>query len=343
MTDTATPVTGPVDAPASAESIADQLASELGTGGETAPDGVDSVTQELVNEAEGTGDPSQEEPATEDDATETADDAGVTEEDATHDEPTFTVKVNGQELQVKQSELLNGYSRTEDYKAKTAAVAEERRTLEAQRGNLDAELKATYASQLEQATSLFAQFDPVLAEARTINWDALKQADPAAYVQAQDAVQQRLTAIQQMRQQVETLQGQTQQAQAQRAEAERATRFDTAADKIVETMPELADPAKFQSFATDAIGYLRNEGFDNAEIADALDHRVLMLANDARQWRAHKAAQQSLPAKKIVQKSAVRSLTTDGTGSRANPPRFPAQASRDRKTDWVVNQLLSEE
>ena len=39
---------------------------------------------------------------------------------------------------------------------------------------------------------------------------------------------------------------------------------------------------------------------------------ILRLANEARQWRAHKAAQQSLPQKKVVPKSAVKALTTDG-------------------------------
>ena len=32
-------------------------------------------------------------------------------------------------------------------------------------------LKAEYANQLEEATNLFAQFDPVLAEAQQINWE----------------------------------------------------------------------------------------------------------------------------------------------------------------------------
>jgi hypothetical protein len=344
MTDTATPATGPVDAPASLQSVM----AEFEAGGDAPVDAVESVVQELVNEAEGTGEPSTEEPTTEEDATDPAEPADEAA-DAEPDEPapeekTYTVKVNGEEIVVPESELLNGYSRTADYKQKTAALAEERRQVEAQKASLEPTLKAEYANQLEEATNLFAQYDPVLQEARQINWEALKAQDPAAFVQAQDAVQARLTAIQQMKQQVESARTQSQAAQQQQAEQERAQRFDAAADKIVEAIPELADEAKFADFAKSNIGFLRDElGFTPDEIASSLDHRVLTLANDARQWRAHKAAQKSLPEKRVVPKSAVKPLTTDGSGSRASTPRFPANAGRDRKADWVVNQLLSEE
>lgn len=339
---TATPETGPVDAPASLESVT----AEFEAGNTEAPaNAIEGVVQELVNEAEGKGDAEAveaEAPTTEEDATEPADEAAEPEE-STPEEPTYSVKVNGEEIAVPLSELLKGYSRTEDYKAKTTAVAEQRRELEAKATSIEADVKAAYANQLEEATNLFAKFDPVLAEANRIDWAALKQADPAAYVQAQDAVQERLTAIQQMQAEVARQRGEVQQNQTQQAEQERAQRFDAAANKIVEAMPELADEAKFATFANEAVSFLRNDGFTADEIADSLDHRVLMLANDARQWRAHKAAQQSLPEKKVVPRSAVKSLVTDGSGSRATPPRFPANASRDRKADWVVKQILSEE
>lgn len=336
MEDTATPETGPVDAPASLESVT----AEFEAGGEAPVDALESITQELVNEAEGTGEAEQA-PDTEDDATEPTDEAKEPEA-GDPNEQKFTVKVNGEEREVPLAELLNGYSRTEDYKAKTMAVAEQRRDLEAKATTIEADVKAHYASQLEEATNLFAQYDPILAQARTIDWQTLKVTDLAAYVQAQDAVQERLTAIQQMRTQAEKARSDAQQQQTTQSEQERAQRFDVAANEVVKALPELADEAKFATFANDAVGFLRNEGFTPDEIADSLDHRVLMLANDARQWRAHKAAQASLPDMKVVQRSAVRPLKTDATGSQASKPRFPAAAQMERKVDWIANQILSE-
>lgn len=51
------------------------------------------------------------------------------EELDTSDEQTFTVKVDGEDIQVPLSELLAGYSRTSDYTRKTQALADQRRTL----------------------------------------------------------------------------------------------------------------------------------------------------------------------------------------------------------------------
>lgn len=339
MTDTATPETGPVDAPASL----DNIVAEFETGNEAPADALESVTQELVNEAEGAGDAEQA-PATEDDATPADDEAKEPKEDSpADDEPKYTVKVNGEDHEVPLSELQKGYSRTEDYKAKTMALADERRTLETERSQVETRVAADYASKLEQATNLFAQFDPVLVEARQLNWDALKATDPAAYVQAQDAVNARLQTVQQMNAEVARLNGETQQRQQAQTETERAERFDRAANKIVETMPELADEVKFKGFATNAIDFLRSEGITQPEIADMLDERVLRIADKARRWDAHLQAQKSLPAKKVVQRSAASPLKTDGTSSRATPPQFPARASREGKADWIAQQILSEE
>jgi hypothetical protein len=337
MTDTATPETGPVDAPASIESIV----AELESGGEQPASNLEEVTQELVKDTEEGGD-SQEEPGSEV-ATEPAEEeAPETPEEGTPEEQKFTVKVNGEEREVPLSDLLNGYSRTEDYKAKTAAVAEERRQVEAEKASLDTTLKAQYANQLEEATNLFAQFDPVLAEARNINWEALKATDPAAYVQAQDAVNERVAAIQRMNAHVEKLRGETQQQQEQQMQQERASRFDKAAEEIVKIRPELADEAKFRAFAGETVDYLKGTGFTGEEIVDALDHRVLTLADKARRWDAHEAALKTLPEKKVVPKSAVKPLTSDG-GSSQPRAKFPGNASREAKGDWIARQILSQE
>ncbi|HEX8414012.1 MAG TPA: hypothetical protein VF637_09030, partial [Sphingomicrobium sp.] len=181
-----------------------------------------------------------------------------------------------------------------------------------------------------------------LSEARQINWEALKAQDPAAYVQAQDAVNERLNAIQQMTQQVEQTRAETQRQQQAQIEQERAQRFDKAAEEIVKQRPDLADEAKFQAFAGETVEFLKGIGFASEEIIDALDHRVLTLADKARRWDAHEAAQKSLPERKVVPKSAVRPLTSDGSGSSQPRPRFPGSATREAKGDWIARQILDE-
>jgi hypothetical protein len=355
MEDTATHESGPVDAPASAESIA----AEILAGGETEPsDALQEVTEELVNEAKGTGE-AEEAPETEDDATEPADEAADEPEEATPEESEeadplekliatnpdlkVKVKVNGETIEVPVSDLTKGYSRTEDYKAKTAAVAEERRQVEAERARVETDVSAKFANQLEEATNLFAQFDPVLQEANRIDWQALKQQDPAAFVAAQDAVQERLNAIGQMNKHIAETRERHSAAQQDQIETERAQRFDAAADAIVKEYPEYADEAKFKVFANEAVATLKEVGFTGEEIVDALDERMLKAAVLIKEGLAARKAKQSLPERKVVPKSAVKPLTTDGTGSQTSKPRFPSNATREAKGDWIARQILSSE
>lgn len=343
MTDTATPFEGPVDAPASADSIAMEIAHGIDTGSD-GPQDAQSVADEMVKYAEGTGQ-AEEAPETEDDATEPAEgeepEAEAETEETQPDETLVTVKVNGEERQVPLAEAIAGYSRTEDYKAKTAAVAQERRELEAKAASIDTDLKAEYANQLEQATKAFAEFDPVLMEARQIDWAALKATNPEGFIAAQDQVQARYAQLEKMQQQVATARQQADQQRQTLEAQQRAQRFDATADAIMKANPDLADEAKFQEFAGANIDYMKAVGFSDAEVADYLDHRVLTVMDKARRWDAHEAAQKSLPEKKVVQKSAVRPLTSDG-GSRAPKPRFPANADRDRKGNWIAEQIAAD-
>lgn len=344
---TATPETGPVDAPSSMESVIAEL-----TEGKPATDAADEVVAELVKDTEEEGD-SDKEPDTEGSATdpiepeeesEEATPDEETDEEPPADEPVYKVKANGEELDVPLSELLKGYSRTEDYKSKTMALADERRALEQAKATVETDVRQQYANELKQRVDLFEKLDPVLSEARQIDWDRLKAEDPATFVEYSDAVNQRLALIQQHRAEIEQIEQEQGKATQAQLEAERAQRLELAANKIVETMPELKEGDAFQRFAQDNIGYLREAGFMPDEITEALDDRALVMADKARKWDALQRAKQGLPAKRVVPKSAVKPMTTDGSdSSRASTARLPKNASRDDRAAFVVNQLLKEE
>lgn len=343
---TATPLAGPVDATASMEEVISEIAS-----GTPPPDAADEVAEELVKDTEAEGqpkaDPEPEESATDPIEQEEDPDADPpTDEDETPpaNDPIHKVKVNGEELDVPLSELLKGYSRNEDYKAKTMALADDRRALDTAKATVEADVQRQYANELKQRIDTFEALDPVLAEARQIDWDRLKAEDPATFVQYSDAVNQRLTMIEQHRAEVTRIEGEQAQAAQAAQQAEREQRLSLAANKIVETMPELATEEKFSRFAADNIGFLREIGFTPDEINDAVDDRVLLLADDARKWRALQRAKQGLPAKKVVTKSQVKPLTSDASdSSRSSAARLKSGANRDQRVDFVVNSLLQEE
>lgn len=83
-------------------------------------------------------------------APDSEDDPGEGESDKSDDEPeeesTFTIKVNGKDVSLKQSEMVEMAQKGADYTAKTMALAEERKAVEAER-----EQARGYREQKQQA------------------------------------------------------------------------------------------------------------------------------------------------------------------------------------------------
>jgi hypothetical protein len=348
MDTTATPETGPVGASASI----DDIMSEFETG-ESPTEAVDDIVSELVKDTEDEGEakaPDAEESATDPtDEAEEAEEAPPEEDDDAEtddtpaEDPVHKVKVNGEEVEVPLSELLKGYSRTEDYKAKTMALADERREVEARKATVERDVQLQYANELKQQVDAFEALDPVLAEARQIDWERLKAEDPATFVQLSDAVNNRIGMIEQHRAKIAEIEGQRAQTLQDEAQAEAKQRMEQAANKIVELMPELAEGNAFQEFANNNIGALREYGFTPEEISEAVDDRVLIMADKARRWDALQKAKTGLPAKKIVPKSQVKSMTSDASdSSRSSRVRFNPNASRDSKLDALVNAMIKD-
>lgn len=335
--ETATPFGATVDAPASMDSVLAEFEAGEGAPG-TAEE---AVVAELVGEAEAEGDPAQAEAGEDDteasgEAEESAGSEAESEEEQPTEEaapePTFKVKVNGEEIEVSQSELLKGYSRERDYTAKTMALAEEKRTLEAT-------LSARFADELKQQVELFEALDPILSQADQIDWQALAASDPTAYVQLKAAVDERRAAVTEAKRKIDDARGkETEAEKAQKAESAQA---ETA--RLVEKMPELAEETALKAFAGNAVDYLRGSGFEDGEIADLTDHRALLIVDKARRWDEAQKAKAALPAKKVVPRSEVKPLKSDASGSSASKPRFNSRAPREKQLEHVVNAILSDQ
>jgi hypothetical protein len=318
MSEAVTPETAAVDAPVSMDSIIEEIA----TGN---PQEADEVA-EVVEALEGG---QAEEAAEQEDATEAVeDDAETAEEEPKSEdepEPTYKVKVNGEEVEVPLSELAKGYSREQDYTKKTMALAEERKAIQSQ-----------FANELKQTVELFESLDPILSEAKNIDWQTLAATDPATYVQLQEAVKQRQAAVAEARAKIaEATKGESATEQAQKAEeAKRET------EALIKAVPELAEPEKLQGFATEAVNYLRGSGFEDGEIADLTDHRALLIIDKARRYDALEKSKAELPAKKVVQKPKAKALRSDNPDSTRPAKRLAPTASLDARVNHVLNELL---
>lgn len=311
-TETATPEVAPVEIPSTEQPSAsdDALARFL----------AEDDTDQSETRDDGDG---QQPPETEGEAQKAA---GETEE-APPVEQKFKVKVRGEEVEVALPELLNGYSRTEDYKAKTAEVAELRR-----------QAATEYAEKLEQQVATFARLDPILSQTANLDWAALAQQDPATFVALKAQHDQRISLIQGAMGEIEQIKAQ----EAQRQEEAMQEYRQRERDALFAAAPELRDPDKLNNFARGIAEYLKSNGFDEATIRDTEDHRAWLIAEKARKWDELQKAQQTVQTKKVAPKPAP-TLRPQATDSQPRAPKRPGpNASDAEKREWVLSRLDAE-
>lgn len=226
---------------------------------------------------------------------------------------TFTVRVDGKEETVSESELIAGYQRQADYTRKTQALSTERKTLQ------DA------TASVQQERSEYAQLLPKIRTALAVgmgkepDWEALRTKDPAnAAVEKQrwDERRQKIADIQAEEQRV---------AQQFAAEQETIKNQILAeqAEKVKVLLPhwKSADVAKREG--EEITNLLRETGFGEHELT-IYDARALKIAHMASKWLAMQKQKPALQ-KKIAAAPAVK----PGAGHQ-RPSDTPAARAQKR-------------
>lgn len=194
-------------------------------------------------------------------------------EEQTEDDPFVTIKIDGQDVEVKLSELKNGYQRQADYTRKTMEVSEQRKAAEAeiQRARQERE---QYAQGLHQTAALL---QAQLAEHNNTDWQALLNSDPVEYLRQQHLYQQRQAQLQQ------TFTEQQKVAAIHQAEAEgqRHTFIRQQQDLLLAKLPEWKDEAKAKAEKESIRNFLTENGWSPEEIGSVSDHRAVMMARKA--------------------------------------------------------------
>lgn len=197
------------------------------------------------------------------------------QEEAVEESPKYRVKANGEELEVSLDELLNGYSRTADYQKKTQSLAEQRKSVEADRVKIDeaAKTRDTYAQRLQVIEQLLSTQD-------TENLQELKESDPIAYaikVAERSERDKQLQAVQAERQRVsqeqQTLQGQRLHQHIQSEQ-----------EKLKSVIPDFKDEAKADVIRRDIRSYAKSIGFSDQELSQVYDSRAVQTLYKAMQY-----------------------------------------------------------
>jgi len=225
-----------------------------------------------------------------------------TEVEEVEEQPVYRVTVDGEEIEVTQDELINGYSRQQDYTRKTQELANQRKTIEEQ------------SKELAQRDAIYAQLLPKMEaqlQGELVNepdWDSLYNDDPIAFVrekQLWDEKKEKLKAAQAEQQRLQ----QESYAQQQQLIAQQVQEGQ---QRLLEIIPEWknAEVASKEKLAIRDYG-INVLGYSPQEMDAIYDYRALLGLRNA--WLNSKTVEAT--KKKPTQKAPAR-VARPGTTTR---------------------------
>lgn len=184
--------------------------------------------------------------------------------------PKFKVKVDGQEVEVTQDELLNGYSRQQDYTKKTMELAEQRKQAE----QIANQVQQQYQAKIEAMAQALGQS---LDSQKDIDWQQLLDSDPVQYLKQRHLFEQRQAAFGEAQAERQRL-----AEQAQRDNhAQMQTRIQTEQQELLAKLPDWKDEVKAKAEKEQLRTFLESNGYKADEIGQVVDHRAIILARKA--------------------------------------------------------------
>jgi hypothetical protein len=271
MSDTAIQATG---IPEAAQALEGILAGEFPDTEET------SSAEEASKPAEESAEPlaADEEGETSVDETDASEEVATegeeAEEPAEPEQQLVTVTIDGKTEQLPVEEVAKGYQRQQDYSRKTMALAEERKSLEAEAMAVKQE-RAQYQQLL---TALSQQWQQ--AQEREPDWQKLYDSDPLEYVRQKDIWrdrQDKLAASQAEMQRLQALQAAEQQRQL-------AQIVEQGRQKLPELVPEWKDAKRWEADRSKLLQYGQKVGYSQEELAQAYDPRAIAVMYKAMRY-----------------------------------------------------------
>ena len=292
----------------SAEDAANQILNMWDSQEQTASEETDTpVDEEVVEETEEAEEVEEEAPEEEEGQAEEETEEEVEEEEfdvVAEEDLKYTIKVDGEELEVGIDELKNGYQRQADYTRKSQALAEQRKETEAilsERQKLEQE-RQMYANGLQM---LREQQSSKLQEFENTDWQTLKDDDPYQYILKRDEYRDAQEKVQNVQQQQAIIQ----QEQAEEAQKARAHFVQQEYNRLVEALPEWNDQES--TIKKDVQEYAKSVGFLPEEINQLADHRSVLVIKKAMEY--DKLTTKVAPKKKAVKK--VPKVQKSGRGN----------------------------
>ncbi len=181
---------------------------------------------------------------------------------------TFRIKAAGEDREVTENELIEGYQLGADYTKKTQKLAEERKAVEAERAKIQEanKLRDQYAQRLQMMEQFLQQ------QNKGENLEALKEVDPIGYavkVAEQAQREKQLAVLQQEQQRI-----------AQQQQAEQSERLQShlaeESQKLTSAIPGYGNPKEGDQIRKDIREYAKSIGWSDQELAGLYDSRAVL-------------------------------------------------------------------
>ena len=244
-------------------------------------------------------------------ASEELEDDGEDEEQES--EPTYRIKMAGEEREITQSELIKLAQQGADYTKKSQQVSEQRKALDAEASAI------TEAKQLrnEYAQRLTAMQQMLQAQQPEDDLDYLQENDPIGYaVKVADMTrrEKQMNAIEYERQRI------AQQQQAETSEHQRR-HIAAEAEKVTELIPDYSDAKKGASLRQELRAYAKSIGYTDEEIGAVYDSRTVKALYDAMQYQKLVSSKPSMNKKVQSAPKMVRAGTSSSKTSTTEAQR----------------------
>jgi hypothetical protein len=198
----------------------------------------------------------------------------------------FKVKVNGQELEVTQDELVRGYQREQDYSRKTMELGEARKAHDTEVQAVRQE-RETYGKLLPQLRSYIEN------QYGSKELEDLRDTNPGEWAaRSQELREQHAATVAEE----ERLAEAEKKHQADEFAAKRKAEMQTLAEKL----PALKDP----KYAKALVEYIKGQGASADELEGLVDHRIWLAFDKARRFDALEARRPKAQARAETVKTA---------------------------------------
>lgn len=232
------------------------------------------------------------------------------DEEPAQEEPRLAkIKVNGEELELSEDELINYAQQGVDYTKKTQQLAEQRKILEQEAHSiLEArQMRDAYAERLQVLAQVLS------AQEQPEDLEALRENDPVGYSVKVADMQQRDKQMAAVRAEQDRI--------AKEQQAERAIQMQQfvaqQAEALNKVLPEYADPEKGEKLRTDMRKFAKTVGFTDDELANVIDSRHVvtlykaMLYDKLQQSKPQVTKRVSEAPKTLKSGSGVKTTNTD--------------------------------